>query len=114
RGGVRLWEAVVRCRRGGNPGHRCRCGHALGPADGTYKRFAAQARSPVQRLGPEVNPHHVNGARFELREFFCPGCWTRLEVEIARPDDPLLADAELAPGWLRSGAALGRRGGDRG
>ena len=37
-----------------------------------------------------------------------------LEVEIARPDDPLLADAELAPGWLRSGAALGRRGGDRG
>ena len=50
---------------------------------------------PVQRIGPDVNPHGWNGARFELREFYCPGCATLLEIEIARPDDPLLADAEL-------------------
>jgi N-methylhydantoinase B len=100
RNGVRLSEAVFCDLRGGEPVHRCRCGHGLGPADGSYKRFAARARFPVQRLGPEVNPHRVNGERFELREFYCPGCWTRLEVEIARPDDPLLADAELSPGWL--------------
>ena len=49
----------------------------------------------MQRIGPEVNPHEVNGARFELREFYCPGCFTQLEVEIARPDDPVVADATL-------------------
>ena len=54
----------------------------------------------MQRVGPEVNPHRVNGDRFELREFYCPGCWTLLEVEIARPDDPLLEDARLSPAWL--------------
>jgi acetone carboxylase gamma subunit len=49
----------------------------------------------VQRIGPEVNPTHWNGARFELREFYCPGCFTLLELEIARPDDPLLEDTRL-------------------
>ncbi|MFL5796468.1 MAG: hydantoinase B/oxoprolinase family protein [Actinomycetota bacterium] len=98
--GARLSEAVFVDLRNETPVHRCRCGHRLGPADGSYKRFAARARFPVQRIGPEVNPHRVNGDRFELREFFCPACWTRLEVEIARPDDPLLSDAELSPAWL--------------
>ena len=103
RDGVRLTEAVFYDLRGAEPVHRCRCGHALGPADGSYKRFAARARFPVQRIGPEVNPHRVNGSRFELREFFCPRCWTRLEVEIARPDDRILEDALLSPAWLARG-----------
>jgi len=94
--GRRLSGTVFVDLRGGEPVHRCRCGHSLGPADGTYKRYAARARRPVQDLGPEVNPYHVNGARFELREFFCPGCWTRLEVEIARPGDPILEDARVS------------------
>jgi N-methylhydantoinase B len=50
----------------------------------------------VQRIGPEVNPYRIGGERFELREFYCPGCFTLLEVEIARPANPLVDDARLA------------------
>jgi N-methylhydantoinase B len=93
--GVRLSESLFYDLRG-DPSVRCRCGHVLGPAEGNYKDLAASAAFPVQRIGPEVNPGHWNGARFELREFYCPGCFTLLEIEIARPDDPVLEDATLA------------------
>jgi acetone carboxylase gamma subunit len=76
--------------------YRCRCGHVLGPANLPYKQLAARARFPVQHIGPEVNPHNVGDGRFELREFYCPGCFTLLEVEIARPTDPILDDARLS------------------
>jgi N-methylhydantoinase B len=93
--GVRLLEALFYDLRGAVPVYRCRCGAELGPAEAPYKEHAAQARFPVQRIGPEVNPNDVGGGRFELREFYCPGCFTLLEVEIARPADPLLDDARL-------------------
>ena len=98
RDGVRLSEALY-CDVERHPAvHRCRCGQVLGPVDVPYKELAAQARHPVQHIGPEVNPARIGGARFELREFYCPGCYTMLEVEIARPADPLLDDARLALG----------------
>jgi len=83
------------------PRYRCRCGRRLGTAEESFKRHAALARFPVQRIGPEVNPHRIGGDRFELREFCCPGCWTLLDVEIARPHDPILDDACLSLDWLR-------------
>ena len=92
--GRRLSESLFYDLRG-EPRFRCRCGHVLGPATECYKELAAWATFPVQRIGPEVNPTHWNGARFELREFYCPGCLTLLEIEIARPDDPLLEDTRL-------------------
>jgi N-methylhydantoinase B len=94
--GTRLSESLF-CDLGEEPAvYRCRCGHALGPLEAPYKRLAAQARYPVQHIGPEVNPYRIGGSRFELREFYCPGCFTLLEVEIARPGDPLVDDARLA------------------
>ncbi|MGH2741890.1 MAG: acetone carboxylase subunit gamma, partial [Thermoleophilaceae bacterium] len=93
---VRLSEALFCDLQQHPPVYRCRCGHVLGPVDTAYKELAAQARYPVQRIGPEVNPSRIGGGRFELREFYCPGCFTMLEVEIARPADPLLDDARLA------------------
>jgi N-methylhydantoinase B len=94
--GVRLAEALF-CDVGRDPPqYRCRCGRLLGPVARPYKELAAQARFPVQHLGPEVNPKEIGGRRFELREFYCPACFTLLEVEIARPDDPLLDDARLS------------------
>lgn len=95
--GVRLAEAIFYDVSAQPPAYRCRCGQSLGPADRPYKELAAQARYPVQHIGPEVNPARIGGSRFELREFYCPGCFTLLEVEIARPGDPLLDDARLAP-----------------
>jgi N-methylhydantoinase B len=100
REGVRLSEALFYFQDGDVLRYRCRCGCVLGPADVPAKSVAAMARFPVQRIGPEVNPHRINGDRFELREFYCPNCFTLLEVEIARPEDPVLDDAALSVGWI--------------
>jgi N-methylhydantoinase B len=94
--GVRLSEALFYDSSREPAAYRCRCGHVLGPAERPYKELAAQARFPVQRIGPDVNPAGIGGERFELREFYCPGCFTLLEVEIARRGDPLVDDARLA------------------
>jgi N-methylhydantoinase B len=93
--GRRLSECLFYDLRG-TPSIRCRCGYELGPASASYKELAARATFPVQRIGPEVNPTRWNGDRFELRELYCPGCYTLIEIEIARPDDPLLEDTRLA------------------
>lgn len=96
REGVRLGEALFYDRSGAEPVHRCRCGHVLGSAQTPWQEQAAIARLPVQEIGPEVNPHRVNGARFEVRELYCPGCATLLGAEVARVEDPILHDAALA------------------
>lgn len=97
---VRVAEAVYCESVDGKLRLRCRCGCVLGSADQSPKMHALMARLPVQAIGPEVNPHYVNGARFELREFYCPFCMTRLEVEIARPDDPVLDDSCISSIWI--------------
>jgi N-methylhydantoinase B len=109
REGIRLSEALFYDPSTPTPIYRCRCGARLGSAAVPYKELVAWARFRVQRIGPEVNPYDLGGGRFELREFYCPGCFTMLEVEIARPDDPLLDDAHLADAWVRALAA-GREG----
>lgn len=90
--GVRLSEMLFYDLSGDQARLRCACGCILGPATAPYKSLTATARYPVQRIGPHVNPHHVGGDRFELREFYCPGCFTLLDTEIARLDDPVLDD----------------------
>jgi acetone carboxylase gamma subunit len=74
---------------------RCQCGHTLGPANRPYKELALEARRPLQSLGPYFDPDGVGDGRFEVREYFCPGCTVLLEVEVARPGDPVLVDVEL-------------------
>ena len=106
REGVRLSEALFYFEDGDALHYRCRCGCVLGSADTPAKSVAAMARFPVQRIGPEVNPHRINGDRFELREFYCPSCFTLLEVEIARPENAVLDDAALSVDWIHR-AALG-------
>lgn len=96
RDGVRLGEALFYDSSGPEPVYRSCCGYVLGPADRAWQELAVVARFPVQRIGPEVNPHRINGARFELRELYCPGSFTLLGAEVARPEDPLLHDAALA------------------
>lgn len=100
RQGVRVAECVFADTSGPEMRLRCLCGHDLGPAERAPKLGAAMATLPVQAIGPEVNPHEIGGARFVLREFYCPSCMTRLEVEIARPDDPVIEDACVAPDWI--------------
>jgi acetone carboxylase gamma subunit len=72
----------------------------LGSAEASFKQLAAFARFPVQHIGPEVDPYDVGKGRFEAREFYCPCCWTLLNVEIAQPGDPIIDDARLSSSWL--------------
>lgn len=83
----------------------CRCGHVLGPAAENYKRSALLRERPVQEAGPWVDPHHIGGERFVCREYFCPGCVTLLDVEIAQRDEPILWDVRVDP--AAAGAATG-------
>ena len=97
--GLRLSEMLFYDLSGAEARLRCACGCVLGPVTVPYKSLCASARYPVQRVGPHVNPHHVGGDRFELREFYCPGCFTLLATEIARREDPVLDDGALALEW---------------
>jgi acetone carboxylase gamma subunit len=90
---INAYLAVVRDDSGAVV--KCQCGHELGPANRPYKELALEARRPVQSLGPYFDPDGVGDDRFEVREYFCPGCTVLLEVEVARPSDPLLVDVEL-------------------
>ena len=74
----------------------CRCGQRIGPAAENYKLHVLMREGPVQNAGPWVDPHRLGGDRFVCREFFCPGCATLLDVEIAQRGEPLLWDVRLA------------------
>lgn len=102
--GVLLGEALYYDIDGPEPRYRCRCGHVLGTTEVSFKQLSAMARFPVQHVGPEVDPYRVGDGRFEAREFYCPGCWTLFNVEIARPDDPIIDDARLSAAWLEHAA----------
>ena len=54
-----------------------------------------QRERPVQQAGPWVDPLGIGGDRFVCREFFCPGCVTLLDVEIAQRGEPILWDTRL-------------------
>ena len=73
----------------------CKCGHALGPATDNYKLHALMREGPVQNAGPWVDPNSIGGDRFVCREFFCPGCLTLLDVEIAQRGEPILWDVRM-------------------
>lgn len=98
--GLRVAESVFVDPSGATPRLRCACGQDLGDPRHSPKLGGVMATLPVQEIGPEVNPQHIGGDRFVLREFYCPSCMTRLEVEIARPDDPPLDDAVVAESWI--------------
>jgi acetone carboxylase gamma subunit len=70
----------------------CRCGRLLGPARENYKEHSAWADVPSSTVGP----HTLSGPGFLLREFYCPGCFTLLDVEVVREGAPLTKDVEVA------------------
>ena len=92
---ARLNEQIEIAGGGAAARHVCRCGHDLGPVTENYKRHALMREGPVQNAGPWVDPHSIGGDRFVCRQFFCPGCLTQLDVEIAQRGEPLLWDARI-------------------
>ncbi|HLB12520.1 MAG TPA: hydantoinase B/oxoprolinase family protein, partial [Dehalococcoidia bacterium] len=69
----------------------CRCGTVISPARENYKLSAPMGEYPLDRGGPQIAPHRDDG-RFVLREFYCPGCWTLLEVETNMKGEPAIWD----------------------
>ena len=69
----------------------CRCGHLLGQASQNYKEHSAWAEVPCQTIGP----YTTSAADFVLREFYCPGCFTLLDVEVIRKGAAIEKDLDL-------------------
>ncbi len=78
--------------------HTCcaKCSADLGPVRENYKDFAVRADNEIT----ESNPHVGDWKRFiddrpVFRQFYCPGCGSLLENEIARADSEVLRDIEI-------------------
>lgn len=69
----------------------CRCGQALGPADGDWKSALATRVVGAAAHGSHLRLHED----LELREHACPSCGTLLESEVARQGTPNLQSIQL-------------------
>jgi N-methylhydantoinase B len=76
------------------------CGERICNADTDWKKYAVQRKSNPSRSGPL----RVDGGRFFLLEFFCPGCGTTLDVDVTFQDDPPLIDR--IENWPKSNLAV--------
>jgi N-methylhydantoinase B len=95
-GGVWVTECLVRDAIGAGR-ISCRyCGEDICEVSDSYKEHAIQRRSDLLgavALMPDTATYV--DAEFEFREFYCPGCATLIETEIALVGDSLLRDTEL-------------------
>ncbi len=72
-----------------------KCGQILCDASENYKEHIPRA---------EVSPHEMTGqhpakdnAIVVYYEYYCPGCFTMLDVEIAEKGSPPLWDTQISP-----------------
>jgi N-methylhydantoinase B len=76
-----------------------KCSTDLGPTERTYKEGCVREDNPVETSNPLVgDPARFIDEAVEFRQFFCPGCGTLIENEIAVASDPVLDDTDFAPG----------------
>ncbi|MDP2662335.1 MAG: hydantoinase B/oxoprolinase family protein, partial [Dehalococcoidia bacterium] len=95
-GGLSMSESLEVCEAGGSRYVRCRrCGVVISPAGDNYKLHLPVGEFPLRRGGPVTAPLRDSG-RFILREFYCPGCWTLLEVETNLKGALFIRDVELS------------------
>lgn len=97
---LRVGEHLEVVRRGGAPVYACgRCAHVLGPTTANYKLACASRDMQFQELGPLFNdPSEFIDDAMVYREFYCPGCGTALEGEVAREAEPPFHDMSLLIG----------------
>jgi N-methylhydantoinase B len=79
------------------PHHCCaKCDSDLGPARDSYKDHCLREDRPIQHAVPLAgDPHRYIDADPQFRQFFCPGCGTLIENEVAITTDPVLRDIEI-------------------
>jgi len=73
---------------------KCDCGHEFGPVEQNWKcASAVLVRDTAELLEEIYDPwNRCDPSWEELREFYCPGCWSLLEVEAAPPGYPVMFD----------------------
>jgi len=73
---------------------KCDCGHEFGPYTENWKHGArVRLRDTKESLRELYRSYeHCDPEWMELREYFCPGCMTLLEVEALPPGYPVLFD----------------------
>ncbi len=75
-----------------------RCGHAHCAEDENVKLSLGVQIEPVTALSPlSRDPADYIDEPVEFRRFFCPGCATQVETEVALSRDPFLWDVQLKP-----------------
>jgi acetone carboxylase gamma subunit len=83
--------------QGADRAYRCqRCEESLGPAAENYKLTALVEETEVSEANRHVgDPGLLVDEKMVFRRFYCPGCGTQLETEVARARDLPLHDIEI-------------------
>lgn len=94
--GIAIGEDIYIDRDGG--AYQCaHCGEQVGSLAGHAKEMMAVHQHPIADIGTHFHdPASYVDDEIVWREFFCPGCATRLASEICRPDDEVLVEIKLA------------------
>lgn len=73
------------------------CGEDFGPVDQNLKQFLVVNERSIEDAGPYYgDPSRFVSDEIVFREYYCPGCGTRLFAKAAQPDDAPLSEVELA------------------
>ena len=78
--------------------HMCcaKCDADLGPVRGNYKDRCLMEEQEVNAANPHIGDYkRYIDEKPVWRQFFCPGCGTLIENEVAKAGDPVLADIEV-------------------
>ena len=74
----------------GHKVYRCaKCGTTLGPADKGFKEYAVVKEAPYSHY-VDAGILATRSDRFVLREFYCPKCAVRFDVESVVKGEPYL------------------------
>jgi acetone carboxylase gamma subunit len=91
---MRLSDHLYIVSVGENRVVRCSCGHDFGDYRENWKRGARIYTRDTDEAQEEIYSRltHADPQWMVLREFYCPGCFTQLEVEAVPPGYPLVHD----------------------
>ena len=94
---------VSQRREKGGPRLACvKCAADFGPAGGNYKQACVREEHDITASNPNLGDYRrYIDDRPVFRQFFCPGCGSLIENEVARADDGVLHDIEMALPGLR-------------
>jgi N-methylhydantoinase B len=94
---IRITETLLVRLDGADCHHCCaKCDSDLGPVADNYKDHCLRQDNPIEASSPLVgDPRRYIDDEPVFRQFFCPGCGSLIENEIAVRTDPVLRDIEV-------------------